>query len=921
MQQIILYGEDFEKEKAIIENSINEDPIYILDSKEHEPGAYLEFLHDFFRLKNRIIMRMRICQELKFKDQVLLYKENSEGELTESKPASLSELLAEMGPEEKCRIIIVNDDRGILADITQQLAYINYPLENVEIQLDREADDAVRTGMFIENLECLADSLHSAREALANTKITPNEPGSEALQKILDETRQLYSDISETLEKAYEVEMRIAVAASKKTGKSVLVNGILKQELAPSGRKLATPNCCVYRRSADENYHLHYNNGHLLFSSSNDLLKKIREEFNVAQYEENKHHTIANMEIEYVSRGGNFENYTIYDTPGHDAAGTGHDKVAKEAIKECDAAIFAIDFEKYLITSEVDYLNAIKAEFERKGKFHTLIFVLNKIDRLLSEKGAQSRVGIIDLIRNRLTEIDTQFSDCIIFPVSALDYSYTCELESRAENESTLLPLLEEDCDWYVELRKVKRELSENSEDEDLLALLSNLEAEATKIVDILGLKKINLRVMQQFSGMPQLLKYINYIMRGKAREEILNSLTIAINLQINRMKGILKDQENIRRLQEKMEHNAQQAEKIRSAIREYSKAANAILSQDLTERDYEALNGYSQIYGKNKVFLEELRKLIKSDQFSFPLSIDKMFIGQRREIASFSERDLQLGLWQNFILVVMEHIRRLEGQYVREEDLELNDEERKRIFERFALEELAKKSRRAREMIHETQKALSFLMDYRIYELKRSMELCRKAVEKEDLNLLFPQLPEFSVNFPAPEINPVNMEIKIADKISKVFESLNFIHQLFRNLSNDNPLDTIEYEVKALGGQKLEEKLRPLYADFCEELSKNKVYEKYQTHLFALANNMQVAQREILAKFAEINTVLCETVNNFAKLADDSQEFLNEFEINRRTLRLVNRIKDVSKDFLECWNAIVRENPIQESGDEAWDF
>ena len=920
MQQIILYGEDFEKEKAIIENSINDDPVYVLDSKEHEPGAYLEFLHDFFRLKNRIIMRMRICQELKFKDQVLLIKDNAE-EVKEIQPASLSELLAQMLPEEKCRIIIVNDDRGILAEITQQLAYINYPLENVEIQLDREADDAVRTSMFIENLECLADSLSSTKEALANTKITPNEPGSEALQEILDESRQLYANISETLDKAYEVEMRIAVAASKKTGKSVLVNGILKQELAPSGRKLATPNCCVYRRSADENYHLHYNNEDLLFSCSEELLQKIREEFNAAQYDENNLHTIENMEIEYVSRGGNFENYTIYDTPGHDAAGTAHDKVAKEALKECDAAIFAIDFEKYLITSEVDYLNEIKAEFERKGKFHTLIFVLNKIDRLLSEKGAQSRVGVIDLIRNRLAEIDAQFSDCIIFPVSALDYYYTCELESRAANESALLPLLEEDCDWYVELRKIKREILETTEDEDLLALLSNLEAEATRIADILGLKKINLRVMQQFSGVPQLLKYINYIMRGKAREEILNSLTIAINLQTNRLKGILKDQENIRRLQEKMEHNAQQAEKIRSAIREYSRAANEILSRDLTEKDYEALNGYSQIYGKNKAFLEELRKLVKSDQFSFPLSIDKMFSGQRREIASCSVWDLQVGLWKNFIFVVTDHIRRLQGQYVRQEDLELNDEERKRIFERFALEELGKKSRAAREMVHETQKALSFLMDYRIYELKRSMELCRKAVEKEDLNLLFPQLPEFSVSFPSPDISSVNMEIKIADKISKVFESLNFIHQLFRNLSNDKPLDTIEYEVKPLEPRELEEKLKPLYADFCEELSRNQVYEKYQTHLFALANNMQVAQRDILAKFAEVNTVLLETVRNFAKLADDSQEFLDEFEINRRTLKLVNRIKDVSKDFLDCWNAIVQESPSQDSGEEDWEF
>ena len=45
------------------------------------------------------------------------------------------------------------------------------------------------------------------------------------------------------------VELKFAVAASKKAGKSVIVNCFLGEEIAPTSTELATPNNCFYKKS------------------------------------------------------------------------------------------------------------------------------------------------------------------------------------------------------------------------------------------------------------------------------------------------------------------------------------------------------------------------------------------------------------------------------------------------------------------------------------------------------------------------------------------------------------------------------------------------------------------------------------------------------------------------------------------------
>lgn len=94
------------------------------------------------------------------------------------------------------------------------------------------------------------------------------------------------------------------------------------------------------------------------FASRKDVYEILNKEFDDS-VKGNK--PVVDMTIQYPTAGNNFESYTIFDTPGPDfAADDNHAHAAREAMKVCDVAIFAIDFTKYLTDTEKEYLEKVK---------------------------------------------------------------------------------------------------------------------------------------------------------------------------------------------------------------------------------------------------------------------------------------------------------------------------------------------------------------------------------------------------------------------------------------------------------------------------------------------------------------------------------------------------------------------------------
>ena len=269
--------------------------------------------------------------------------------------------------------IVVNDDKRItLADVVQQLIYISYPLQKVNIMLKKEEKDAEKVKAFMEHIDELQKSVDNSINNTNNIIVNNLKH-----QTIKDDMIKQLNDIKTAIMNTKSKELKIAVAASKKIGKSVIVNSMIGAELAPTSLEMATPNTCIYKRSCDNQYHLDYNNDRFHFNSSDGLYNKIKEEFKIAQSgeKEKEKFAIPDMTIEYVTEKNNFSAYTIFDTAGPDAAGTSHSKKAEEAIEKCDVAVFAIDYSKYLTDSEESYLKDVKMLFEKNNKFHSILFL------------------------------------------------------------------------------------------------------------------------------------------------------------------------------------------------------------------------------------------------------------------------------------------------------------------------------------------------------------------------------------------------------------------------------------------------------------------------------------------------------------------------------------------------------------------
>lgn len=107
---------------------------------------------------------------------------------------------------------------------------------------------------------------------------------SEASQETAEAMYRTLQEVQPELEKARKRPIRIAAMGTKKAGKSVIINSLLKQEYAPTSSELPTPNVIQYvPEPPDGNLWLEYKDRSLTFASADDLCAYIQKEFEEAQ--------------------------------------------------------------------------------------------------------------------------------------------------------------------------------------------------------------------------------------------------------------------------------------------------------------------------------------------------------------------------------------------------------------------------------------------------------------------------------------------------------------------------------------------------------------------------------------------------------------------------------------------------------------
>ncbi len=543
-----LNGNDIRSDIELIKSKLEENSgvVFIYTGS----GAIYDYIHALYDngngLNDEYLYKFKVCYASDKLNITVITHDGNGRKFCHLDVTSMRQLLETLDGNTACRIVVNSDKREELAFIVQQLIYIQHPLDSnkFEIFLRQEAADTVRINRFMQRVDELmgtyAESVDRLEKLFGQTEREAlNAP---CLTQRLSDTKlalECCKGIRKNLDKARMVELKLAVAGTKGVGKSVVVNSVIGEELAPTDVQFATTNNCIYQKSRDNKYRLWMegDNGKVKeYDSSKEIWQDIEDLFRSAQTDLEHGFVLPDMHIEYCAPGNNFSSYTIYDTPGPDAAGTNHKEPARRAINKCDVVVFCLDYSKYLTDSEASYLKEVKDIFRAQQKFHSLIFALNKIDaRYQDSKQSKSIVQAVDFVKTRLAKIGNEYRDCIIFPTSSLEYFNAVEAENNGVSElSAPIP--------SDQLKKVKFAHRD-------VPALAWLHTQSENLEYYHGIEEFSYNVFKQDSGMPALMNYVSYVASSKAREEIINHVAYDIEQQNIELNVILNSVSNTEEL------------------------------------------------------------------------------------------------------------------------------------------------------------------------------------------------------------------------------------------------------------------------------------------------------------------------------------------------------------------------------------
>ena len=507
--------------------------------------------------------------------------------------------------EQHYRIILEDNDNKLMSDVIQQFIYLD--MKSLDIVTEKELMEVSRYNRLKTDKEDLKDLIEEFKD-----KVTGYSTNN---QNIKNDKKNIVEKIDVLKKHLLEIEdrpLKICVMATKKSGKSVIVNSFLGNEYAPTSIKLATPNTIVYE-SWDKNTILcqvksdselkGYEKETIEeFDTPDEIKKHINKLFKYAEKDAENRFSMPDIYIKYPKK--NLE-YTIIDTPGPDLAGAGHSEIAYRWIEEADAVIFAIDYSKYLTDGEEKFLRDIKVKLQEKEKFHSLIIVVNKLDLRYTSNEKKSVVDFLDFLKGRLADLG--YEDVPIMGITSLQYFSSLEvqniLEKKSYNFNKNDTLTEE---FFDDLNDFKLSSAEKT-------CVNYIEESKGRLKRFHNKRKTTLNDLEYHSGMPSLMDRVNYITTMKASVEIFNNtfskmdrsfteikndfLAIKMEQLITQKNEILLDLNDIENYFKKKEEethsfinkelDAKAKEALDSTFRDFSKIAKSKIEASLaTKRD-----------------------------------------------------------------------------------------------------------------------------------------------------------------------------------------------------------------------------------------------------------------------------------------------------------------------------------------------
>ncbi len=901
MQIIKFTGKNIENARQVIVDKVIENPdtIFVLDNKELNLYDYIDQL----QCDERVLLRMRMCKEVSPVDLTLRIHNLGEEINVRSVSALLEKIDISAGY--KYTIIVNDNSRSTLAEVFQQLIYINIPLVNVSIMLRNEIGEKGRLRQFIDGTAPLSKIVDDTIRKMENL------PKREELSEITNEIMTSLGRIQSNINRMKKVELKISVAASKKTGKSVMVNSMIGAEIAPTGLELATPNNCIYKKSQDEMFHLKWGERSMVdFATREELQEYISEAFKNAQNDKEHNFTIDDMTVYYVPTERRFDAYTIYDTPGPDLSGANHYASAKKAMEEADVVIFAIDYGKYLTESELAYLQDIKELFERNNKYYSLVFVVNKLDLRYGTDNDKSVTRILDFMRTQLINRDENLKDCIIMGTSALQY-FSCmkaptlphceELAKGAENDREFGIILDDCIEQYVG----KREMT----------CLNFVSEQWNRLRRFHSVHCSSLEEIQDYSGLANLFGYIEYLTKGKAVDEVVKSIGVAIDREYIKIANFFKMQE----LEEEISKNREKAEEIRRIVKQFladikTLMSNYIQISEMNASNLKMLNYYMANYGKetklsdkDAITVAEITELTNKNLDSFIMkgdikrnvivSVEKMFKQSIKEFCS-KERDdkyIQLSEYEEFFNETVGNVnkeiaRLIHKNYTAIVDIQKNE-------------------------LEEVKEDILKVTENRIRLMKEYYENCKTVLE-EKYNRPFDIVkPSFTFTLKSPDIGYPDVNLGVNEFMEKLqhmlLKEVGGIHQVVRNVFRKGAnKDAKEYLIQ-YNEENFEESFDKIRKSLVMAVDDLKLYAKQYEFSKEIMNNTKEFLLNIEKQFMEFNAGNDVYVEDTVESMDRSKKFYEQIEKIEERKAYLEEIIGNFEPFFRDWEKVRGKNSL----------
>jgi hypothetical protein len=514
-------NEDADVIQKSLEETLINYPIFILNTEK----PLYQFIEEL-EVDDSLLFRLNIAKEIKFSNISVTLKDKFTDDTLLDNINSLSHLIESIDENiiKNCSLIIDTEDNSLISEIIQALIYLNIDLE---VMMKKEKSDRKLFNAFRRQFEKIRTSVVIGKKSLYNL---------DSIDDFFHEKDTLlntFYDIENDLEKARERDLNISVMATKKAGKSVVVNSFLNEQYAPTSLELPTPNTCIYKRSKDEKIRLLYGGADFLFKNAEEVYKYIYNEFKKAQNDIEHGYTIDDMEIYYKSYNRDFTSYTVVDTPGSNYAlakdtvsGENiHKRITYSWIEKSDVVLFLINYSNYLSVDEEEFFKSIKSEFEKHNKFYSLVVVVNKLDEMfMSECENKSIVRFLDYIRCKLNDIG--YKGFVVMGTSARSYYdiiNVCKIDSHSMSSlGETVPI--ENLKGPL-LRARLKALKKLYIGKNVMSALSFIDDQLENLECFYGLENYDFDTLKEKSGMPNLINYTKYIALQKAYIEIYGSL------------------------------------------------------------------------------------------------------------------------------------------------------------------------------------------------------------------------------------------------------------------------------------------------------------------------------------------------------------------------------------------------------------